>query len=124
MAFLRNLEKLIKGTLEGVPTQNGQTLDDETNEPGNSPFPPPQKSNQRLINQKKEIGEWMDSMYRPIYIEPDEEDWNIPYADNKLYGKQQFERLLLQFKAVAFHTEMGPITMVRCYLFSLFLYRD
>eukprot|EP01088_Endostelium_zonatum_P008628 TRINITY_DN21785_c0_g1_i1.p1 TRINITY_DN21785_c0_g1~~TRINITY_DN21785_c0_g1_i1.p1 ORF type:complete len:709 (-),score=160.49 TRINITY_DN21785_c0_g1_i1:159-2285(-) len=87
MSFLQNLEKLIKGTLEGIPNQNGQTLQDELDE--------------------DESGAWVDVEYKPVKVEA---DWNIPYSENKLYGKQQFERLLSQFHAVAEHIEMGPIS--------------
>ena len=87
MSFLQNLEKLIKGTLEGIPNQNGQTLLDELDE--------------------EESGSWADVDYKSIKMDP---EWNIPYAENKLYGKQQFERLLSQFHAVAEHVEMGHIS--------------
>ncbi|KAL6056546.1 Dynamin like protein [Balamuthia mandrillaris] len=88
VAFLQNLEKLLKGTLEGIPQQNGQTLDDELS--------------------LEESGPWMDQMARTIELEP---DWNIPYTENKLYGKQQFERLLSQFRAVCHHCDMGMVTL-------------
>lgn len=39
------------------------------------------------------------------------EEWSIPYWDNKLYGGQQFERLLSEYKAVANHTEISEVTM-------------
>ncbi len=34
------------------------------------------------------------------------EEWGIPYWDSKLYGGQQFERLLAEFKAVADHLKL------------------
>jgi hypothetical protein len=34
MSFLQNLERLVKGTLDGIPTQNGQTLEEEMDTPG------------------------------------------------------------------------------------------
>lgn len=82
MSFLQNLERLVKGTLDGIPTQNGQTLEEEMDTP--------------------EVGDWLDLSFRPIMLYPDE--WNIPYTQNKLYGKQQFERLLSQFRAITDHT--------------------
>jgi len=39
------------------------------------------------------------------------EEWNIPYWDNKLYGGQQFERLLAEYKAVSEHTDISEVTM-------------
>jgi hypothetical protein len=48
------------------------------------------------------VGDWLDTSFRPIMLYPDE--WNIPYTQNKLYGKQQFERLLSQFRAISEHT--------------------
>ncbi len=82
MSFLQNLERLVKGTLDGIPTQNGQTLEEEMDTP--------------------DVGDWLDLSFRPIMLYPDE--WNIPYTQNKLYGKQQFERLLSQFRAITDHT--------------------
>lgn len=87
MSFLQNLERLVKGTLDGIPTQNGQTLEEEMDTP--------------------EVGDWLDLSFRPIMLYPDE--WNIPYTQNKLYGKQQFERLLSQFRAITDHTGTFPI---------------
>lgn len=49
-------------------------------------------------------GDWLDANNRPIRFRAD--DWGIPYADAKLYGGQQFERLLSEFKAVSEHTGM------------------
>ncbi len=34
MSFLQNLERLVKGTLDGIPNQNGQTLEEEMETPG------------------------------------------------------------------------------------------
>src|SRR5690348_9649423 len=54
-------------------------------------------------------GDWVDLYNRVIRFEP--EEWNIPYWDNKLYGGQQFERLLAEYRAVSEHTEISEVTM-------------
>lgn len=54
-------------------------------------------------------GDWVDLYNRVIRFEP--EEWAIPYWDNKLYGGQQFERLLAEYRAVADHTEIAEVTM-------------
>jgi len=87
--FLQIVERLIAGTSEGHPAVNGQTLEDEKNSYGD--------------------GDWVDLYNRVIRFEP--EEWDIPYWDNKLYGGQQFERLLAEYKAVSDHTEVSEVTM-------------
>ncbi len=87
--FLQSVEKLITGTSEGNPIVNGQTLEEEKTSHGD--------------------GDWVDLYNRAIRFEP--EEWSIPYWDNRLYGGQQFERLLAEFKAVADHTEISEVTM-------------
>jgi len=89
MNFLQDLEKLITGTLEGYPAQNGQTLEEE--------------------KYHEDTGNWLDANNRPIRFNP--QDWNIPYWDSKLYGGQQFERLLAEFKAVADHTQLTEVNI-------------
>jgi len=85
--FLQIVEKLISGTSEGNPSVNGQTLEEEKLAHGD--------------------GEWVDLYNRVIRFEP--EEWNIPYWDNKLYGGQQFERLLAEYKSVSVHTLMSDV---------------
>jgi len=87
--FLKIIERLIAGTSEGNPLVNGQTLEEEKSSQGD--------------------GEWVDLYNRVIRFEP--EEWNIPHWDNKVYGGQQFERLLAEYKAVSDHTEISEITM-------------
>jgi hypothetical protein len=87
MNFLQSIEKLIVGTLDGNPAQNGQTLTEE----------------------KLGAGEWYDINGQQIDLST--KDWNIPCADTRVYGGQQFERLLAEFKAVADHIEMGDIPL-------------
>eukprot|EP01119_Soliformovum_irregulare_P007303 TRINITY_DN196_c0_g1_i2.p1 TRINITY_DN196_c0_g1~~TRINITY_DN196_c0_g1_i2.p1 ORF type:complete len:675 (+),score=269.59 TRINITY_DN196_c0_g1_i2:42-2027(+) len=88
MTFLRSIEKLLQGTLEGNPAVNGQTTDEEKEE--------------------DDAGDWYNSEYVPIKF--DATEWKIPYAKSKLYGGQQFERLLSEFKAVADHVTIGKLT--------------
>jgi len=85
MQFLQNVEKLLSGTLEGNPTINGQTLPDEKSQ--------------------DETGEWRDVSHNEIKFNP--EDYKIPHSNSKLYGGQQFERLLAEFRAVVDHITMG-----------------
>jgi len=87
--FLQVVEKLIAGTSEGNPLVNGQTLEEEKQSCG--------------------MGDWVDLYNQPTRFEP--EEWKIPYWDNKLYGGQQFERLLAEFKAVAGRTIIPEVTM-------------
>jgi len=54
-------------------------------------------------------GDWLDIRNQVIKFDP--EEWGIPYWDAKLYGGQQFERLLSEFCAVAKHTEVPSITV-------------
>jgi len=86
--FLQIIERLIAGTSEGNPMVNGQSLEEEKNGHGD--------------------GDWVDLYNRVIRFEP--EEWSIPYWDNKLYGGQQFERLLSEYKAVSEHTEISEVT--------------
>jgi len=87
--FLQVVEQLIEGTSEGNPAVNGQTLEEEKSTQGD--------------------GDWVDLYNRPVKFEAD--DWGIPYWESKLYGGQQFERLLAEFKAVSDHTQISEVTM-------------
>jgi len=89
MQFLQCVEKLLAGTLEGNPGINGQTLDEEKTQ--------------------DETGDWVDADFVPIRFDPNE--WKIPHASSKLYGGQQFERLLSEFRAVVEHQSIGKITI-------------
>lgn len=81
MQFLQNIENLIAGTLDGNPAVHGQSLEEEKS--------------------SDETGEWRDSDWHQIVFDPIE--WKISHARSKLYGGQQFERLLAEFKAVVDH---------------------
>ena len=85
MNFLSSTEKLIVGTLDGNPAQNGQTLQEE----------------------KQELGEWFDAKAQVVSVP----DADLPYADTRIYGGQQFERLLAEFKVVAGGLAMEDLPM-------------
>jgi hypothetical protein len=87
--FLQLIERLLAGTAEGNPTVTGQTLGEE-------------KSSQGDV-------EWVDSFNHIIPV--DAEKWSIPFWSSKLYGGQQFERLLAEFKSVSDHTEISEVSM-------------
>jgi len=106
MNFLQSVEKLIVGTLDGTPLAiiSPRLLNILNLYPllGN-----PAQNGQTLGEEKKEAGEWYDNNGEPIQV--NYRDWNIPYAETRIYGGQQFERLLAEFRAVADHIEMGEI---------------
>jgi len=85
--FLQSIEKLLTGTLDGNPAINGQTLIDEVAD--------------------DDIGQWKNSDWQEVRFDPSE--WKIPHYNSKLYGGQQFERLLAEFKAVVEHQAIGEI---------------
>ncbi|PRP78525.1 hypothetical protein PROFUN_13582 [Planoprotostelium fungivorum] len=89
ITFLQTVERLIEGTSEGNPGVNGQTLDEEKFSLGD--------------------GDWLDHSNRPIRFDP--ASYNILYWDNKLYGGQQFERLLSEFKGVAEHIQISAFSV-------------
>eukprot|EP01112_Ceratiomyxa_fruticulosa_P007636 TRINITY_DN1984_c0_g3_i2.p1 TRINITY_DN1984_c0_g3~~TRINITY_DN1984_c0_g3_i2.p1 ORF type:complete len:781 (-),score=209.36 TRINITY_DN1984_c0_g3_i2:158-2500(-) len=89
VGFLQVIEQLLEGTSEGNPTVNGQTLEEEKSQQGDA--------------------DWVDLYNRAIRFDP--EDWGIPYWNCKVYGGQQFERLLHEFKAVSDHTEISEVTV-------------
>jgi len=87
--FLQVIDRLLAGTSEGNPAVNGQTLEEERNQFGD--------------------GEWVDSHNKVIKFDP--EEWGINYWESKLYGGQQFERLLAEFKSVADHLKLPEVSM-------------
>jgi len=84
--FLQSIEKLLNGTLDGNPTINGQTLKEE--------------------KMNDQIEEWRTQNWTAINVDP---NWPIPHQNSKLYGGQQFERLLAEFKEVMEHQTIGPL---------------
>lgn len=89
MTFLQNVDRLIAGTSEGLPLINGQTLEEEKYSQGDF--------------------EWVDSYNHSILF--DAEKWHIPYWKSKVYGGQQFERLLAEFKAVCDRAEISDVSL-------------
>lgn len=86
MNFLASIEKLLVGTLEGNPAQNGLTLAEE-----------------------KEIsGDWIDDNGEIIKLKSTK---NIPYADTRIYGGQEFERLLAEFKVIVNGINLKEVTI-------------
>lgn len=81
------LDKLVAGTSEANAAVNGQTLAEEKSAQGNF--------------------EWSDNFNKKIRV-ADADKW-IPFATNKIYGGQQFERLLAEFK-VGGIASAGPLT--------------
>ena len=81
--FLQVIDQLITGSSEGNPNVNGQTLDEEKQALG--------------------LGEWKSADNSPITTFPD----SIPYHDARIYGGQQFKRLLSSFGQVVSGTQMS-----------------
>lgn len=88
VSFVAAVRNLLEGTADANPAAAGQTLTEERREFGHD--------------------EWLDGQNRPIRFDPSE--WKVPYADAKLYGGQQFERALAEFRAVVTHTELGGVS--------------
>jgi len=82
MLYLKTLQGLLHGTIDGTPAVNGQSLEQEKTMCGID-------------------GEWVDGNGCPI--SSTEGNVEVPMQDNRLYGGQQFERLLTEFRLVAEH---------------------
>lgn len=87
--FLQTIDRLISGTSEGTPTVSGQTLEEEKSAQGDV--------------------EWLDVYNHTITF--DAEKWGVPFWNSHIYGGQQFERLLAEFKAVCDHTEISEVSL-------------
>eukprot|EP01091_Cochliopodium_minus_P015076 TRINITY_DN5270_c0_g1_i1.p1 TRINITY_DN5270_c0_g1~~TRINITY_DN5270_c0_g1_i1.p1 ORF type:complete len:693 (-),score=219.54 TRINITY_DN5270_c0_g1_i1:93-2171(-) len=87
LEFLQIIDSLISGNSEGNPTVNGQSLLEE--EYGNG------------------YGKWKNSEEKEVDINPTK----VSYFDCRLYGGQQFKRLLSVFKEVVVNTEMREISI-------------
>lgn len=87
--FLQTIDRLIAGTSEGTPTVSGQTLEEEKSAQGDV--------------------EWLDVYNHTITF--DAEKWGVPFWNSHIYGGQQFERLLAEFKAVCDHTEISEVSL-------------
>jgi len=91
-SFLHLMQSLLEGTIESLPLgyslSFGQTLAEET-KPSNG-------------------GPWPGTYGLPLLFDPDQ--WDIPAWSRPLVGRQQFERLLSEFRAVVEHCEMVPLS--------------
>jgi len=83
------VEKLIAGTAEGNPAVNGQTLEEEKLAYGE--------------------GEWLDAHNQPLKFHA--EKAGVAFWDAKLYGGQQFERLLAEFRGVSAGLVLSAVSM-------------
>lgn len=84
---LKIIERLLTGTAEGNPGVWGQTLDQEKAE--------------------SNTGVWVDSQGIPMTVE---ENWDVKFPQNKVYGGQQLERLFSEFKAVSTNLNIEYVT--------------
>lgn len=58
----------------------------------------PQQSGQTLSEEVQEAGEWLDSEGKKLDVNYNQ--MQLPHKNVRVYGVQQFERLLAEFKAV------------------------
>jgi len=78
MLYLKTLRGLLHGTIDGTPAVNGQSLEQEKTMCGID-------------------GQWVDGSGLPIATGT----MHVPMEDNRLFGGQQFERLLSEFRIMA-----------------------
>ncbi|KAK5580476.1 hypothetical protein RB653_000494 [Dictyostelium firmibasis] len=86
--FIQCIEKLVTRTLEGNPSLNGQTLEEEKSQ--------------------DEAGDWYDHNGKIIELN---DETLVTFHDNKLYGGQQFERLLTEFKCITEVIELEELSI-------------
>jgi len=89
MQFLQTIQALLRGCAEGNPAVNGETLDQE-------------KSGCGVDSQ------WVNSEGQPVSTDAD--PWEVPMWDVKLFGTQQFERLLTEFRMMSQHLVIPSIS--------------
>jgi len=89
MEFLQTIRALLRGCAEGNPAVNGETLDQE-------------KVNCGVDSR------WINNEGQPVSV--DSEAWEVPMWDVKLFGTQQFERLLAEFRLVSQHLVPSSIS--------------
>lgn len=111
MLYLKTVRALLHGTVDGSPAVNGQTLEQERTMCGID-------------------GQWVDANGLPIVVNPavgtsgaaesadDEGNTEgalggipVPMQDNRLYGGQQFERLLSEFRILAENMRVPDISV-------------
>jgi energy-coupling factor transporter ATP-binding protein EcfA2 len=85
--FLQGVTQLVEGSSEANPSATGQTLAEEHRDSG--------------------VEEWLGANNRPLTA-PSSDD--VPFSEVKVYGGQQFERLLSEFRAVVSTTGSVKIT--------------
>jgi len=88
MLYLKTLHGLLHGTIDGTPAVNGQSLEQEKTMCGID-------------------GQWVDGSGLPI----GNGGVDVPMGDNRLYGGQQFERLLSEFRLMAEQIPVPDITV-------------
>lgn len=94
-ATLNNsIEKILTGSIEGtsllaVLTTNLMRANNAAN---------PLQSGQTLSEEVQEAGEWLDEESKKLDV--DYNAMQLPHKNVRVYGAQQFERLLAEFKAV------------------------
>jgi len=84
---LQIVDSIISGSSEGNPTVNGQNSMEEDNGHG--------------------FGKWKNAEEHEVDVNPAK----VPYFDSRLYGGQQFKRLLSVFKEVVSNTEIREISL-------------
>jgi len=91
--YYRFMQSMLEGTVENLlPSHHatfGQTLEEECCASNG--------------------GAWLDSDSLAIHFDPDE--WKVPAAGRRLLGRQQFERLLSEFRIIMQHTVMDQLTL-------------
>jgi len=92
--FLRTVDQLITGSSVGNPAIHGQTLEQEKD---------------KVFASGYKHSNWVNFYGIPIEFNPATS--GIAFHDSKLYGGQQFERLLHEFKAVAEQQEFQELTV-------------
>ena len=89
--FLQTVQALLRGAAEGNPAVNGETLDQEKDACGID-------------------GQWVTASGEPLPLPDDADDNSVPLWDNRLYGTQQFERLLAEFRLVSTHLRIPAVS--------------
>jgi len=89
MQFLQTVQALLRGCAEGNPAVNGETLDQEKANCGADSL-------------------WINNEGQPVAVDSD--TWDVPMWDVKLFGTQQFERLLAEFRLVSQHLVASSIS--------------
>jgi len=91
--YYRFMQAMLEGTVENLlPSHHatfGQTLEEECCAANGGP--------------------WLDSDSLAIHFDADK--WKVPAAGRRLLGRQQFERLLSEFRIVMQHTVMDQLTL-------------